>query len=529
MLRSLLDFCLGRRQAYSYSDDQAGRESLDEWVCLGDLASPTSALASVAPVRKKSKWEDLDQQEDEDDLQAAQAKALERELKKKAKRAAAAAQAARERPSNLAPTPASPQPVASTSHTLRRDDDGSEGPVRVSIKGKARATEQENLNQARLRAIRQRHPVLAGSRSVYCYERLNHIEEGSYGVVSRARDKATGEIVALKKLKMDQEKNGFPVTSLREIKTLLACSAHENIVRVREIVVGDTLTQVFIVMDFIEHDLKTLLSTMKTPFLASEIKTLMLQLLSACQMCHDNWIVHRDLKTSNLLMNNRGQIKVADFGLARTYGEPLGDMTQLVVTLWYRAPELLLGTDDYSTAVDMWSVGCIFGELILKEPLLPGKGEIDQINRILQLLGRPTEDMWPGFSKLPNAKALNLDAVQPFSKLRAIFKYTTEAGLDLLSKLLRYDPKQRITAEEALKHPYFSESPLPKHPDLFQSFPSIAGGEKKRAFASPSAPTRQADKDQFDLVHDFGGPSDRFPRADQVQVRLSQTDVNRRA
>lgn len=135
-------------------------------------------------------------------------------------------------------------------------------------------------------------------------------------------------------------------------------------------------------MDFIEHDLKSLLATMTTPFLASEVKTLLFQLLSAIALCHDNWIVHRDLKTSNLLMNNRGQIKVADFGLARTYGEPLGDMTQLVVTLWYRSPELLLGATEYSTAVDMWSIGCIFGELILKEPLLPGKGEIDQLSKV---------------------------------------------------------------------------------------------------------------------------------------------------
>lgn len=195
--------------------------------------------------------------------------------------------------------------------------------------------------------------------------------------------------------------------------------------------------RVFIVMDFIEHDLKSLLANMPSPFLASEIKTLVLQLLSAIALCHDNWIVHRDLKTSNLLMNNRGQMKVADFGLARTYGEPLGDMTQLVVTLWYRSPELLLGATEYSTAVDMWSIGCIFGELILKEPLLPGKGQIDQIakvstflnifsdngrnqlisrrlkQQIFKLLGKPTEDSWPGFSKLPNAKTLNLSAAPP--------------------------------------------------------------------------------------------------------------------
>ena len=171
----------------------------------------------------------------------------------------------------------------------------------------------------------------------------------------RARDKETGDIVALKKLKLDEEKHGFPITSLREINALMACR-HENVVGIREVVVGETLTQfvssracssllflnvytrVFIVMDFIEHDLKTLLTLMPTPFLQSEIKTLLLQLLSAVAHCHKNWILHRDLKTSNLLMNNRGTIKVADFGLARRFGDPVGvgGMTQLVVTLWYR-------------------------------------------------------------------------------------------------------------------------------------------------------------------------------------------------
>ncbi|KAM0755165.1 Pkinase-domain-containing protein [Meredithblackwellia eburnea MCA 4105] len=358
---------------------------------------------------------------------------------------------------------------------------GNGGVKSLSVKGKGRS---------RARRIRDMHPPLVSCRSVYCYERLNHIEEGSYGIVFRAKCKETGDIVALKKLKMDKEKNGFPITSLREIETLMTAN-HENIVRVREIVVGDTLTQVFIVMDFVEHDLKSLLSTMPTPFLASEVKTLLMQLLSAMALCHDNWIVHRDLKTSNLLMNNRGQIKVADFGLARMFGEPLGDMTQLVVTLWYRSPELLLGVTEYTTAVDMWSIGCIFGELILKEPLLPGKGEIDQVAKIFNLLGRPTEEVWPGFSKLPNAKSFNLTAAQPYSNLRQKFRYTTAHGLDLLSQLLAYDPAKRISAEQALKHPYFEESPLPKHSDLFASFPSVAAGEKKSVFASPDAPVRE--------------------------------------
>jgi len=343
---------------------------------------------------------------------------------------------------------------------------------------------------------RSAYPPLAPCRSVYCYERLNHIEEGSYGVVFRAREKETGDIVAIKKLKLDEEKNGFPITSLREIMALMVCK-HENVVGIREIVVGDTLTQVFIVMDFIEHDLKTLLSVMPTPFLQSEIKTLLLQLLSAVAHCHSNWVLHRDLKTSNLLMNNRGSIKVADFGLARQFGDPLGDMTQLVVTLWYRAPELLLGETSYSTAIDMWSVGCIFGELVLKEPVFQAKGEIEMLGMIFKLLGSPNEDIWPGFSELPLTKTLTIPPNRP--ALRNRFRFLTEAGLDLMFKLLTYDPERRIAAEEAMKHPYFSESPLPKHPDLFGSFPSVAAGEKKR-IDSPSAPQRVAD---YNLLMDF--------------------------
>ncbi|TFY80766.1 hypothetical protein EWM64_g3238 [Hericium alpestre] len=343
------------------------------------------------------------------------------------------------------------------------------------------------------------HPPITSSRSVYCYERLNAIEEGSYGIVFRARDKQTGDIVALKKLKLDEEKHGFPITALREINALMA-ARHENVVRIREVVVGDTLTQVFIVMDFIEHDLKTLLTLMPSPFLQSEIKTLMLQLLSAVAHCHSNWILHRDLKTSNLLMNNRGTIKVADFGLARRYGDPVGvgGMTQLVVTLW--APEILLGAKTYSTAIDMWSVGCIFAELLLKEPLFQAKGEIELISMIFKLLGPPTNESWPGYSSLPLAKTITLPSPQPH-QFRQKFQYMTAAGIDLLMSLLIYDPERRISAEEALQHPYFTESPLPKHPDMFGSFPSAAAGEKRRKpFDSPSAPTRAADHQLlFDL------------------------------
>ena len=144
------------------------------------------------------------------------------------------------------------------------------------------------------------------------------------------------------------------------------------------------------VMDFVEHDLKALMETMrkkKQVFLPGEIKCLMIQLLRAINHLHDNWILHRDLKSSNLLLSHNGILKVGDFGLAREYGSPLQAYTAVVVTLWYRAPELLLGIKEYSTAIDVWSIGCIFGELLLMNPLFPGESEVDELNRIFKLLG----------------------------------------------------------------------------------------------------------------------------------------------
>jgi cell division cycle 2-like protein len=177
--------------------------------------------------------------------------------------------------------------------------------------------------------------MLQGCRSVDEFERLNKINEGTYGVVFRAKDKKTGEIVALKKVKMEKEKEGFPLTSLREINILLSFH-HPFIVDVKEVVVGSSLDSIFMVMEYMEHDLKELMEAMKQPFSQSEVKCLMLQLLEGVKYLHDNWVLHRDLKTSNLLLNNKGELKICDFGLARQYGSPLKPYTSLVVTLWYR-------------------------------------------------------------------------------------------------------------------------------------------------------------------------------------------------
>ena len=224
-------------------------------------------------------------------------------------------------------------------------------------------------------------------RSVERFQRLNHIEEGSYGFVSRAQEEATGEIVAIKKLKLNPATDGgFPVTALREIQCLNAAK-HRHIVDLREVVTGEGTARedVYLVFEFLEHDLRTLQEEMEEPFMPSEVKTLLLQLGSAVEFLHEHWILHRDLKTSNILMNNRGEIKIADFGMARMCGDPPpNNLTQLVVTLWYRSPELLLGTTIYDSSVDMWSIGCIFGELLTKNPLLQGKNEVDQLSKVSQ-------------------------------------------------------------------------------------------------------------------------------------------------
>ncbi|XP_073441628.1 cyclin-dependent kinase 11B-like isoform X4 [Dendrobates tinctorius] len=330
-------------------------------------------------------------------------------------------------------------------------------------------------------------PALQGCRSVEEFQCLNRVEEGTYGVVYRAKDKKTDEIFALKRLKMEKEKEGFPITSLREINTILKAQ-HENIVRVREIVVGSNMDKIYIVMNYMEHDLKRLMETMKQPFLPGEVKTLMIQLLRGVRHLHDNWILHRDLKTSNLLLSHAGILKVGDFGLAREYGSPLKPYTPIVVTLWYRAPELLLGAKEYSTAIDLWSVGCIFGELLTQKPLFPGKSEIDQINKIFKDLGTPSEKIWPGYNELPAIKKMTFSEY-PYNNLRKRFgALLSDQGFDLMNKFLTYCPAKRISADDALKHEYFCETPLPIDPSMFPTWPAKSEQPRVKRATSPRPP-----------------------------------------
>jgi cell division cycle 2-like protein len=331
--------------------------------------------------------------------------------------------------------------------------------------------------------IKRSVSMLNECRSVEHYEKLNRISEGTYGVVYRARDRETGQICALKKVKLEKERDGFPLTSVREINVLLSLT-HPSIVNVSEVVVGSSLDAVFMVMEYADHDLKAVMDKrMHQPFTISEVKCLMHQLLSGIAYLHGNWVIHRDLKTSNILYTNKGQLKICDFGLARQYGEPLKPYTQLVVTLWYRSPELLLGAKTYSTGVDVWSCGCIMAELLAKRPLFMGQNELSQLDTIFRILGCPTSETWPGIENLSNFKKFNFKGSRSVrSALRGHFpapgpvfdgKPTlSDSGFDLLQRLLELCPEKRISAQDALDHPWFREHPLPKDPAMMPTFPS---------------------------------------------------------
>lgn len=343
-------------------------------------------------------------------------------------------------------------------------------------------------------AIPQTHR-LGKCRSVTEFEKLNRVGEGTYGIVYRARDTVSNKIVALKKMRMDGEKYGIPLSGLREINILLNVR-HENIVQLKEVVVGKSLDSLFLVMEYCEQDLASLLDNMPAPFSESQVKCIMLQLLKGLRYLHEGFIIHRDLKVSNLLMTDKGCVKIADFGLARNYGIPEKPMTPKVVTLWYRAPELLFGSKTHTTAIDMWSGGCILGELLGHKPLMPGRSEIQQVELIMELLGTPNDTIWPGFSKLPAFEHFTLKK-QPYNNLRHNFPWLSESGIRLLNGLFMYDPQKRATAEDCLEHSYFKEQPYPCDPEFMPSFPQH---RLKRRNPEPEAePKRKPDS-----FKDFG-------------------------
>ncbi|KAL5484677.1 hypothetical protein EMCRGX_G021217 [Ephydatia muelleri] len=237
--------------------------------------------------------------------------------------------------------------------------------------------------------------------SINDYIREEKLGEGTYGVVYKARHVKTGKYVALKKIRLESEEEGVPSTAVREI-SLLKELEHPNIVLLEGILHQDN--KLYLVFEFMQMDLKKYLDTIPGDMDPMLVKSYTYQILQGTVFCHCRRILHRDLKPQNLLIDKKGVIKLADFGLGRAFGIPVRAYTHEVVTLWYRAPEVLLGSQRYSCPVDVWSAACIFAEMVTKRPLFHGDSEIDQLFRIFRTLGTPNETVWPGVTQLPDFK-----------------------------------------------------------------------------------------------------------------------------
>jgi len=293
------------------------------------------------------------------------------------------------------------------------------------------------------------------------YEKLEKIGEGTYGKVYKAVDKTNGRLVALKKTRLEMEEEGVPSTTLREVSLLKMLSESNHVVKLLRVEHCDENNKpvLYLVFEYLTTDLKKYMDRTGKgpthPLPKPLIKNLMYQLVKGLAHCHRHGVMHRDLKPQNLLVDDASTcLKIADLGLGRHFSIPIKSYTHEIVTLWYRAPEVLLGATHYSTPVDMWSVGCIMAELVRKTPLFPGDSELQQLLHIFKLLGTPSEDLWPGVTKLRDWHEFPQWHAQDLGR---IFTTLDADGIDLMRRMLEYDPARRISAKEALRHPYFND------------------------------------------------------------------------
>ncbi|KAK0515500.1 hypothetical protein JMJ35_001534 [Cladonia borealis] len=330
------------------------------------------------------------------------------------------------------------------------------------------------------------------------YEVVGFISSGTYGKVYKAVGvKGQSGEFAIKKFKPDKEGETIQYTGISQsaVREMALCSelSHPNMIHLVEIILEDKC--IYMVFEYAEHDLLQIIQhhsqPTRHPIAASAIKSILFQLLNGLLYLHTNWVLHRDLKPANIMVTSKGEVRIGDLGLARLFYKPLHSLfngDKVVVTIWYRAPELLLGSRHYTPAVDLWAVGCIFAELLSLRPIFKGEEakmdskktvpfQKNQMQKIVEILGMPTKEKWPGLTHQPEYTQLQSmssavrEAGQGKTGLEAWYWNTLKStgyqdsppsaspgpqGLDLLAKLLEYDPTKRLTAEQALQHPYFT-------------------------------------------------------------------------
>lgn len=285
---------------------------------------------------------------------------------------------------------------------------------------------------------------------------------GTYGKVFKGQNVYTKKLVALKRIRMEGERDGFPVTAVREIK-LLSSLSHKNVVKLQEVMVE--MNECFMVFEYLSHDLTGLLNHPNYTLEPAHKKHLAQQLFEGLDYLHTRGVLHRDIKAANILVSNEGVLKLADFGLARFYAKHRRlDYTNRVITIWYRSPELLMGETQYGPAVDIWSAACVLMEIFTKRAIFPGDGgEINQLQKIHAVLGTPSRTDWPGLVDMPWFVLLRPRYRKPNVFEEKYKELLTPAAFDLLTSMFRYDPAKRPTAAEVLQHPYFTtEEPAPR-------------------------------------------------------------------
>lgn len=292
------------------------------------------------------------------------------------------------------------------------------------------------------------------------YAKGRTLGTGTFGEVILGTHKETGEVVAIKKIRVDDKKMGIHPTALREVKYLKELH-HPNVVRLIDVI--SLKRGIAMVFEYMDTDLENVIRDRSLVLSKSDVKAYMLGMLQALKYCHERWVVHRDIKPNNFLISRDGMIKLTDFGLSRVYGSPERRYTNQVFARWYRPPELLFGSTCYGPGVDIWALGCVFAELLLRKPWFPAESDVEVLSLIFNALGTPKGEDWGGLKNMPAfIKFSDRDGLP----LKSQFPGVEAEALDLLSKLVALDARRRISAADALDHPYFKVKPAPTEPSM---------------------------------------------------------------